>query len=154
MGAWGRNCQNLDTPVEVCYAWNFIHHGARAVGRRGQPGVPPSAEAAGQRCRRGHNTTRQVLAETRLGAGKAVGGAGRPGPAAQPHGGLGSMGEASGSRSTWAPAPESNPSPCGPHTCATEGTISSASESEENQNHFPVPGKNSPVGTTQEMRGQ
>ena len=68
--------------------------------------------------------------------------------------GLGSMGEASGSRSTWAPAPGSNPSPCGPHTCTTEGTISSASESEENQNHFPMPGKNSPVGTTQETRGQ
>lgn len=27
VGVWGRNCQNWDMSLEVCYAWNVIHHG-------------------------------------------------------------------------------------------------------------------------------
>lgn len=101
-----------------------------------------SAKATGQRCCWDHNAGRRFLAETRLGAGKAVGKGGTARTSCPDPRGSWQHGQASGSRRgprllhqvqvhmvpTWRP----------------QGTISSALESEEN--YFPVPGKKSPVG--------
>lgn len=133
---------------------------ARAVGRRAPPGVLPSAKEAGRRGHQAHNTTRGFLAETRLRAGKAVGGIGRPGPGLQgrvggplpsPMGvlaaqvrplGLGRRGPGSwiNSESTWSSYVRHK----GGHQLCLESK----------ENHFPVPGMNFSRGTTQGTRGQ